>query len=426
MIEIKKELVPREKALLVGLEFPRSDRWEMHDSLAELSQLAVTAGVSVAGENISRRSNPNPGTYIGRGKAEEIAARVREEAIDVVIFDDDLTPVQLRNLQDMTGVKVLDRTELILDIFAHRARTREARHQIELAQLHYLLPRLIGKGIILSRLGGGIGTRGPGETKLEVDRRRIRERIHRLGKELKKVRRHRQAQRKQRKESGIPVISIIGYTNSGKSTLLNALTGSGVFVEDKLFATLDPTTRQVTLPSGREVLFTDTVGFIRKLPHHLIDSFRATLEEVAEADLLLEVLDASHKLLWERKRAVEQVLQEINASEKPLVAVLNKIDQIEDNFLINEISARLEGSAAISAREGWGLDDLLKTIDNRLTMARKYRRLLIPQSRSDLIAFLHHKGIVSKTDYHQKNVYVEVLIEDRWLGPLREYLIKQG
>jgi len=423
MVEIEEELSPQELALLVGLEFPRNDRWEIRDSMTELAQLAETAGVKVAGENISRRSKPNPGTYIGRGKAEEIASRVREESIDVIIFDEDLTPVQLRNLQDIIGVKVLDRTELILDIFARRARTREARLQIELAQLHYLLPRLIGKGIVLSRLGGGIGTRGPGETKLEVDRRRIREKIHRLGKELEKVRRHRAAQRKQRQKSGIPVVSIIGYTNSGKSTLLNALTGSRVFVEDKLFATLDPTTRHATLSSGREILFTDTVGFIRKLPHHLIDSFRATLEEVKEADLLLEVLDATHKLIWERKRAVELVLRELNAEDKPLIPVLNKIDQIEDDFLLNELSARLEGSAAISALEGSGLDSLLKIIEDHLSRGRKLRRLLIPQSRSDLVAFLHQKGQVCRTDYHQKDVYVEALIEDRWLGNFRKYLL---
>lgn len=423
MIEIKEEMAPSEKALLAGLEFPQSDRWEVHDSLAELSQLAATAGVRVMGESISRRSKPTAATYIGRGKAEEIAARCQEEDIDVVIFDEDLTPAQLRNLQDMIGVKVLDRTELILDIFARRARTREAQLQIELAQLKYLLPRLVGKGVILSRLGGGIGTRGPGETKLEVDRRRIRERIHQLGKELRGVRRHRELQRKQRKETGLPIISIIGYTNSGKSTLLNALTGAGVFVEDKLFATLDPTTRKAVLPSGREVLFSDTVGFIRKLPHHLVDSFRATLEEVNEADILLEVLDLSQRMIWERKRAVEEVLRELKVESKPLLVALNKIDLVKDRFLLNETRARLEEGVPISALKKRGLESLLQVIDERLASTRRYRRLVIPQSRAELIAWLHKKGQVVKTDYHQNNVYVEVMIEDRWLKNFQEYII---
>ncbi len=410
----------------MGLEFPRVGRWKIKDSLSELGQLATTAGVSVAGENISRRSAPAAATYIGKGKASEIGAGCREEKIDVVIFDDDLTPAQLRNLQEIIGVKVLDRTELILDIFASRARTKEAKLQIELAQLQYLLPRLIGKGIVLSRLGGGIGTRGPGETKLEVDRRRIRDRIHRLGKELEKVRLHREIQRKQRKDTGIPVISIVGYTNSGKSTLLNALTDTGVLVEDKLFATLDPTTRAATLPSEREVLVSDTVGFIRKLPHHLIDSFRATLEEVREADILIEVLDLAHPMVWERKRVVEEVLRELEVGEKPVIVALNKIDAVEDRFLINEVEARIEGSVPISAREKVGLDELLRKLDEELAGTRRRRRFLIPQSRPEAIAWLHQKGKVVKTDYHSRNVYVEVEIEDRWLGHHREYLIEDG
>ncbi len=423
MITIKDPRRTRERALLVGLEFPESNRWLIEDSMDELSRLAETAGVIVVGKNISRRRRPTAATYIGKGKAEEIADYSRREKIEAVIFDDDLSPAQLRNLQDTIGVKVLDRTELILDIFASRARTREAKLQIELAQLAYLLPRLSGKGVILSRLGGGIGTRGPGETKLEVDRRKIRDRIHQLKKELEKVRRHRSAQSKRRREAEIPVVSIIGYTNSGKSTLLNALTEAEVRVEDKLFATLDPSTRRSTLPSGRRVLFSDTVGFVRKLPHHLIEAFRATLEEVRQADLLLEVLDISHPLILSRKRAVENVLRELAAGEKPRLAVLNKTDLVKDEFLIKESLARIDNSVSISALEQSGLDQLLEKIDRELSVSRRHRRLLIPQQNPELIAALYERGTVLKSDYHQRDVYLEVLIEDRRLGELSKYLL---
>ncbi|MCX6349334.1 MAG: GTPase HflX [Candidatus Aureabacteria bacterium] len=412
-----------EKAFLVGLELPGSDRWGVKDSLEELALLAATAGAEVKGETITRRRAPAAATCIGRGKAEEVARIVREGGIDLVLFDEDLTPAQLRNLQDVMGARVLDRTELILAIFAQRARTREAQLQIEMAQLHYLLPRLTGKGVLLSRLGGGIGTKGPGETKLEVDRRKIRDRIHHLKEELEKVRRHRSSQRRQRRETGIMEIAIIGYTNSGKSTLLNALTGADAAVENKLFATLDPTTRRAKLPSGLTVLFYDTVGFIKKLPHHLVESFRATLEEVAEADILLQVMDASHRLLREQNAAVEQVLAELKIGSKTVIPVLNKADLVRDPFRLDELAARLPGSVAVSALNRTGFDALLRRIDAALGAVRRRLRLLVPQGRPDLVAWLHQKGTVVKTDYHQNDVYIEVMLEDRWRSQVKEYLL---
>lgn len=425
MIELRREEDRRERAWLVALETGRRKGWRTEDSLDELALLARTAGAEVAGRTVCRRWAPHPATFIGKGKAAEIAASGRENGADLVIFDDDLSPAQLRNLQDLIGLKIVDRTELVLDIFAHRARTSEAKLQIEMAQLQYLLPRLAGKGILLSRLGGGIGTRGPGETKLEVDRRRIRDKIHQLKGELDGVRRQRRVQRGQRLAAGVPVVSIIGYTNSGKTTLFNALTTASAPVEDKLFATLDPATRKAFLPSGRETLFNDTVGFIQKLPHHLVDSFRATLEEVLQADLLLLVMDASGKAFWERKEAVENVLAELGASSAPRLNVLNKIDLVRDEFLVGELTGRLGETVAISAREGIGLEELLERVDRLLSFSLTSYRLLIPQSRPDLIAFLHQKGKIVRIDYHREVVYVEALLTPQAGARFKNYLIDE-
>ncbi len=425
MIDLRREEDRRERAWLVALETGRKKDWRTEDSLDELALLAKTAGAEVAGRTVCRRRAPHAATFIGKGKAAEIAAAGRENGADLAIFDDDLSPAQLRNLQDLTGFKIVDRTELVLDIFARRARTSEAKLQIEMAQLQYLLPRLAGKGVQLSRLGGGIGTRGPGETKLEVDRRRIRDKIHQLKGELEGVRRQRRVQRGQRLAAGIPVVSIIGYTNSGKSTLFNALTSSASLVEDKLFATLDPATRKALLPSGREALFNDTVGFIQKLPHHLVDSFRATLEEVLQADLLLLVMDASGKAFWERKQAVENVLAELGSSSIPRLNVLNKIDLVPDEFLVGELSGRLGETVAISAREGIGLEELLERVDHLLSFSLTSYRLLIPQSRPDLIAFLHQKGKIVRIDYHREVVYVEALLTPPAAARFKDYVIEE-
>ncbi len=423
MLALRTNNEPAERAFLVGIELPGAERWAVKDSLEELALLARTAGAEVSGEAIARRRSLDPATGVGKGKAEEIARSVREGGIGLVLFDEDLTPAQLRNLQDAVGARVLDRTELILAIFAQRARTREAQLQIETAQLRYLLPRLSGKGVLLSRLGGGIGTTGPGETKLETDRRKIRDRIHNLREELEKVRGHRASTRRQRRETGIAQIAIVGYTNAGKSTLLNALTGAETTVEDKLFATLDPTTRRAKLPSGLSVLFSDTVGFIKKLPHHLVESFRATLEEVAEADLLLKVMDASHRLLREQDAAVEGVLQDLKVEKTPVIPVLNKADLVSDPFRLTEFAARVPGSVAVSALKRTGLDGLLSRIDRELASSRRLVRLLIPQSRPDLIAWVHRQGTVAKTDYHQNDVYVEVMLEERWRERVKGFLL---
>jgi len=427
MIEVGKEKGGRERALLVGLELSRDNRWDMDDLLSELSQLARTAGMEVIGRNISRRLKPHPATYIGTGKAEEIGQYCRNEDVEIILFNGDLSPAQLRNLQDATGVMVMDRTELILKIFAQRARTREGRLQIELAQLQFQLPRVAGAWTHLSRQKGGMkGTRDAGEKQVEMDRRIIRSRIHQLEKEVEGVRRQRASQRKRRQQNHIPVISIIGYTNSGKSTLLNSLTDASVLAEDKLFATLDPITRKATLPSGRTVLFSDTVGFIRNLPHNLIDAFRATLEEVRAADLLLEILDVSHRMVWKRRRAVEEVLKELEADTKPMIVALNKVDLVQDQFFMVEVRSRLDGGIPISALKGTGLDELLQAIDDHLDVSRRNYRLLIPQSRQDLVSRLYRDGQVVKIDYHENDIYVEVLIEDRLLGEVRKFLLQGG
>lgn len=426
MIEIKKEISPPRRALLIGVETGREGRWEIEDSLNELAQLARTAGLETVGQKIYKRLKPHPATYIGTGSAKELAAICREKGVTELIFNEDLSPAQLRNIEDAAETEVRDRTELILIIFAQRARTREARLQVELAQLEYLLPRLGGAWHHLSRQKGGMmGTRDGGEQQIELDRRLARERIHSLKKEMEVVRQQRSSQRKLRRQTGVPVVSIIGYTNSGKSTLINALTASEVPVENKLFATLDPVTRQTELPSGRKVLFSDTVGFIRQLPHHLVDAFRSTLEEVSEADLLLEVLDIAHPRVWERKRVVEEVLKDLEAERKPMIIVLNKIDLVEDPFLISHAISQLEGSIPISAASGEGLETLLEEIDRRLSSGSRLYRFLIPQSRPDLVAALHREGKVTRIDYHLKEVYLEVMISEEALGDSRNYIMKK-
>ena len=331
--------------------------------------MAVTAGAEVMGTLVQRRKRPAPTYYLGKGKLEELATLREEVGYDVVLFDDELSPTQQRNLEQALEVKIIDRTALILDIFAKRARTHEGRLQVELAQHEYLLPRLVGQWSHLERLGGGIGTRGPGESQLETDRRLIRQKIHRLQREIEGVRKHRALYRRQRILRGIPLIALIGYTNSGKSTLLNSLSNAGVFVEDKLFATLDPTTRRLALPSINEVLITDTVGFINKLPHTVVAAFRATLEELEEATLLLHVVDITHHNAAEQSVTAEKILIELGLGEKPTIDVLNKLDLLapseED---IDYFSSTIPDKEAvlISAAKGWGLRGLLERIDEKL------------------------------------------------------------
>jgi len=393
-----------ERAYLVAVE-PKSGRgWSTQSSLDELAQLAGTAGAQVVGRTLQRLDRPNPATYIGKGKVEEIVALRQELPYDVVVFDDELSPSQQRTLEDALKVKVLDRTALILDIFAGRARTREGRLQVELAQHEYLLPRLAGQWSHLERLGGGIGTRGPGESQLETDRRLVRTRIARLRDQIEEVRRHRQLYRRRRAKQGVNVVALVGYTNAGKSTLMNTLSGAAVLAEDRLFATLDPVTRRVELPGGDYFLLTDTVGFIQKLPTQLVAAFRATLEELADADLLLHIVDITHPNAADQAETVEETLTELEVAEKPRLTLLNKIDLLEtpDGGPVRSLAdledlrlelARTRPDALLASGErGWGLDALLERIADALhdpaTIARRHaddeellRRVHTPLSR---------------------------------------------
>jgi GTP-binding protein HflX len=366
-----------EKAFLVGVQVRgEHNSWSLEGSVKELGHLARTAGAHVVGTMTQRLSAPNHAYYMGKGKLEELVSLKEKTGYDLVIFDDELSPAQQRNLEEALGVKVIDRSALILDIFAQRAHTHEGRLQVELAQQEYLLPRLAGRWPHLERLGGGIGTRGPGETQLESDRRIIQRKIQRLKDELESVRKHRALYRSRRSQAGIPVAAIVGYTNAGKSTILNALSNANVLVEDKLFATLDPTTRRLTLPDKKEVLITDTVGFIQKLPPTVVAAFRATLEELSEADLLLHIVDIASETATQQFHTVEGILKDLGLAEKPVLVVLNKIDllggEIEpsDNEAvrryIDQLGARVQAAAFISAARGWGLNRMLELIAEML------------------------------------------------------------
>ncbi len=354
-----------ERTLLVGLILPGSDAWQVEDDLDELSQLARTAGATVCGRLTQARLQPDPRYLLGSGKVQELALLVQELGANMVVIDQELNANQQHNLEEVVGVKVIDRTELILDIFAQRAKTKEGKLQVELAQLKYLYPRLVGKGLSLSRLGGGIATRGPGETKLEIDRRRIRDKINFLERETERIRSYRDTQRRRRIFENLPVVALTGYTNSGKSTLLNALTKAEEFIEDKLFATLDPATRRTTLPDHSPVLFTDTVGFIKKLPTSLIAAFGATLEEVAVADILLHVVDASHPNVMEQITSVYDVLSELNAIDKPMITVLNKADKVRSEDMA-WLMAQVPNPIIVSAIQRQGLGGLLLAVQDVL------------------------------------------------------------
>ena len=375
--------------------------WEVRDSLDELAELAATAGAEVVGDGTQKLEAPVAATFIGCGKADEFARHCQSHEVDTVIFDDDLSPAQSRNLEIVFQCKVLDRTVLILDIFARRARTREGKLQVELAQLAHLLPRLTRYWSHLSRQKGGIGMRGgEGESQLETDRRRVQERIYKIGEELVLVRRQRSTQRAGRQRQLWPLASIVGYTNAGKSTLLNALTGAEVLEEDKLFATLDPTTRRLRLPTNQNVLLTDTVGFIRKLPHRLVEAFKATLEEVVQADLLLHVVDVSHPLAEEQIRAVNAVLEDIGAAGKPTLMVFNKIDRLENGEVVGRFLEQYPNSVAVSAATGEGFLALSAELGSRLRPSREFVELNVPHTEPAVIARLYAVGQVVECDYN--------------------------
>jgi GTPase len=404
--------LPGETALLVGVEIKgRASSWSLEASLAELERLADTAGLQVVGTLQQRLERLNPSTLIGSGKVVELVALRAETGAQVIVFDEELSPAQQRELERAIGnqdVKVLDRTALILDVFAQHARTREGALQVELAQHEYRLPRLTRAWTHLARQAGGaasrggtggVGLRGPGETQLEVDRREIRRRIAFLNRELEEVRLHRARYRQTRLEESIPVVALVGYTNAGKSTLLNALSGADVYAADQLFATLDPTTRRITLPGGREVLITDTVGFIQKLPTTLVAAFRATLEEIAEADLLLHVVDITHDSAEQQVSAVMHILADLGATEQPIITALNKVDRLGDPGVLGAPTDDLPNSIAVSALTGWGLPTLLARMEELLSEGLVEVELLIPYQRGDLMATLHQRGIVSEEEH---------------------------
>jgi GTPase len=407
----------REKAVLVGVGHGIDAT-----DLDELAALADSAGADPVARVVQARHDPDPATFVGKGKLEEIHAAAHSNGAELVILDDELSPGQLRNLEDRLGTKVIDRTALILDIFALHARSREGKAQVELAQLNYLLPRLRGWGEAMSRLGGGIGTRGPGETKLEVDRQHIRRRISKLRKDIKDLARTRDVKRSGRERSGIPQIAIAGYTNAGKSTLMRALTQADVLVANQLFATLDPTTRRIELPNGRAATLSDTVGFVSKLPHDLVEAFRSTLEEVTRADLVVHVADASSRDVDHQIRAVRSVLDEIGAGEIPEVLALNKAELVEPDA-VDAVRGRFPGAVAISALGGSGLEELLGRVERDLPRPPVELRALIPYDREDLVARLHRDADVLETERTGEGTIVHARVGDREAAELRPYVL---
>ena len=417
--------VMSERAILIGMEWGRNDSlWTVDDSLEELKQLADTAGATVIKKFIQKRPKPDPAFFIGRGKVQELALYAQQENIDLCIFDDELSPAQQRNIESVMGIRILDRTALILDIFAQRARTNEGKLQVELAQLQYTLPRIMGKGLMLSRLGGGIGTRGPGETKLEVDRRRIRDRIAFIKDQIEKVKAVRSLHRSKRKKNNVFEVSLVGYTNAGKSTILNTLTNSDIYAKDQLFATLDPTTRQLTLPNKQEIIITDTVGFIQRLPHQLIAAFRSTLEVVTEADLLVHVIDVSHELYKEQAAAVHEVLKEIGAETKPVITVYNKIDKLPPDSKLADRLALEEDTVCISAAKKLNLETLQQMIESHLKSKAVEVTLCIPYAETAKAAQLHETANVLEQEYTETGAVMKVILPVEDLEKYNDYIIK--
>lgn len=413
----------KERVVLVGVELPtRNQGSPLTLSLEELERLAETAGAQVVQKFTQQLKSVTPATLLGRGKVESIRAAIVDVKPDLVIVDADLSPAQQRNLENILGVRVVDRSQLILDIFAQRARSNEGKLQVELAQLEYLLPRLTRQWTHLSRLGGGIGTRGPGETQLEVDRRRIRERIGHLKRRLKTVERTRALQRRERDEVPFATVALVGYTNAGKSTLMNALTRAGVLVEDKLFATLDPTIRCVRLPNGDKVMVIDTVGFINKIPHSLIEAFKSTLEEVRNADLLLHLVDLANPMFEAQIHIVEEVLKEIGAGDIPTVLVPNKMDRVT-SVPAQCFSGRETASVCpISALSGAGIDRLLKVIGFRLDEGKEYFEAAFSSCRGSLLSLVRERGRIVKESYQGDQVHVTALVTPKLAGQLRKLL----
>ncbi len=405
-----------EAAVLVGID---TGLYNAEVSMDELEELARTAGAVVAAKIIQKRDKPDSATYVGSGRLEEIKAFSEANDVDLLIFDGELTPSQQRNIEDETDVRVIDRTTLILDIFAARARSNEGKIQVELAQLKYSLPRLGGKGAEMSRLGGGIGTRGPGESKLESDRRHIRRRIQSLQEELVQIAKRRENLRARREKDGVETIAIVGYTNAGKSTLMNTLTNAGVLAENKLFATLDPTSRALTLPDGRTVMLIDTVGLVRRLPHQLVDAFRSTLEEAANATVILNLCDASDECCTEHLNVTMNLLAALGCADKPIISVLNKCDLCGGSFVLPA-----QGEfVMISAKTGEGLGNLLAKIQLSLPLTRRKAELLIPYKEGSLVNYIREEGVLIKEDYRADGIYIKAVVDVRFLDKHKDIII---
>lgn len=407
------EAVEQERAVLVGM-----DNDEGYDTLEELNELAKTAGALVVGKVRVRRRTIDNATYVGSGKANELSLMGSELEADLFIFDDELSAIQLRTLEETLGARVIDRTTLILDIFAARATSREGKLQVELAQMRYRLPRLIGQGQVLSRLGGGIGTRGPGEKKLEIDRRRIRRRVFELETELSEIEKQRGLRRESRKANRVPLVALVGYTNAGKSTILNALTDSNVLAEDKLFATLDPVVRKITLSGGTEALLSDTVGFINKLPHDLVEAFKSTLEEVSNSDLILQVVDISCPYHEKQMRVVDVVLESLHAADIPRIIVFNKADAIPSCDLPAESESRLN----VSALRGTGIEKLLSAVELKLNSARTEVDILVPYSKYEAVSMIRDRGMLLSEEHTETGTHIRALLDAESIGQLRKIL----
>ncbi len=405
-----------ETSVLVGLD---TGDYDAEVSIDELEELAKTAGSKVLAKIIQKKEKPDPATYIGSGRLKEIRDFCRDNEADLIIFDCELSPSQQRNVENFTDVRVIDRTTLILDIFAARARSKEGRIQVELAQLKYSLPRLGGKGTELSRLGGGIGTRGPGETKLESDRRHIRRRIEALSAELKEIEKRRIRMRSRREKTGIESVAIVGYTNAGKSTLMNTLTNAGVLAQDKLFATLDPTARALTLPDGRQVMLIDTVGLVRRLPHELVEAFKSTLEEAAAAHVILNVCDASSPECSEHLEVTQKLLKELGCESTPVISVMNKCDLVDNIYDMPAIGK----TVMISALQGKGLDRLLKEIEKALPKTRSRAKVLIPFSSGSQAGRIRTEGVVISEEYTPDGILMDGIIPISILEELKEFVI---
>ena len=415
-----------ERVFMVGVQLKADNAWCVEESMDELSELVTTAGAIVVGRGSQRLDKFNAATFIGPGKAKEFSVECKESNVDTVVFDEELNPAQGRNLEKIFECKILDRTALILDIFSQRAQTREGKLQVELAQLNHLLPRLTRFWTHLSRQKGGIGMRGgDGESQLEVDRRKVRERIGKIQRDLDLVMRNRDVQRTGRKRNQWPLGSMVGYTNAGKSTLFNAITGASTLSEDKLFATLDPTTRRLKLPTNQNVLLSDTVGFIRKLPHDLIDAFKATLEEVIEADLLLHIVDVSSPYAEEQIEAVNLVLKDLGVEEKQTLMIFNKVDRISSSGLSKRFTDQYSNSIAVSAKTGEGFDELMAELGKQLRPIRQMVGISIPHSKSDIIARLHEVGQVLERNYDGDEAMFKALIPPNYLDYFEQYLTNE-